>query len=136
MEETANNGTKWTFVSFGSEERRRRATRNSLTEQSGLSRRSRQMSDSPSGAFQLLLDIHIIFLIRNCTNVEARKYSVMKTGVCRVLRCQFLWHCFMYREHTKERIFLQTTSGISSTVSFFLETMTRIVFERSYDFCA
>ena len=31
------------------------------------------MSDSPSGAFQLLLDIHIIFLIRNCTNVEARK---------------------------------------------------------------
>ena len=31
------------------------------------------MSDSPSGAFQLLLDIHIIFLIRNCANVEARK---------------------------------------------------------------
>ena len=73
MEETANDGTKWTFVSFGSEERRRRATRNSLTEQSGLCRRSRQISDSPSGAFQLLLDIHIIFLIRNCTNVEARK---------------------------------------------------------------
>ena len=31
------------------------------------------MSDSPSGAFQLLLDIYIIFPIQSCTNVEARK---------------------------------------------------------------
>ena len=30
------------------------------------------MSDSPSGAFQLLLDSHIISFIQNCTNVEAR----------------------------------------------------------------
>ena len=41
VEETANDGTEWVFRSFGSDERGRRATNNVLTEQSGLSRRSR-----------------------------------------------------------------------------------------------
>ena len=58
---------------FGFEETDRRATNSVLAEQSGLSRPSQQMPVSSSGAFQLVLDSHIIFQVQNCTNVEARK---------------------------------------------------------------
>ena len=72
-EEIANDGTKWVFINFCSEERGRRATSNVLTEQSILSRWSRQVSHSASGTFELLLDNYIVFLIQNCTMVEAQK---------------------------------------------------------------
>ena len=58
VEDTANEETKWIFKSYGSEERGRRATHNVHLEQSGLSRRSRQISDLLLGAFQLLLESH------------------------------------------------------------------------------
>ena len=51
----------------------RRATHNVLTKQQGLSRPSRQMSDSPLGAFHLELDSRAISLTENCTNMEAQK---------------------------------------------------------------
>ena len=70
VEETANDKTKWVFKRFGFDERGRRAMHNVLTEQSGLSSASRQMLNSLSGAFQLLLDSHIISFIQNCTNVK------------------------------------------------------------------
>ena len=73
VKETANDGTKWVFRIFDGNGRGKRATHNVLTEQSGLSRWSRQMSDSFLSAFQLLLNSHIISLIQNCTNVEAQK---------------------------------------------------------------
>ena len=61
---------------------------NVLTEQSGLSERSRQMSDSSSGAFQLLLDSHIISLIQSCANAEAQK--VLRKDEWRVSRFELL----------------------------------------------
>ena len=73
VEETAKDGTKWSFISLGSESRGRRAARNVLTEEAGLFRRSRQLSDSLLGAFLLLVDSHMISLVQNCTNVEARR---------------------------------------------------------------
>ena len=73
VEETAKDGTKWSFISLGSESRGRRAARNVLTEEAGLSRRTRQLSDSPLGAFLLLMNSHMISLVQNCTNVEARR---------------------------------------------------------------
>ena len=59
--------------SFGSEERDGRAVHNVITDQSVLSKRSRPMSDSSSGAFQLLRDSYKTSLIQNCLNVEAQK---------------------------------------------------------------
>ena len=64
VEETAKDGTKWSFISLVSESRGRRAARNVLTEEAGLSRRSRQLSDSPLGAFLLLMDSHMISLVQ------------------------------------------------------------------------
>ena len=73
VEETAKDGTKWSFINLCSENRGRRAARNVLTEEAGLSRRSRQLLDSPLGAFLLLMDSHMTSLVQNCTNVEARR---------------------------------------------------------------
>ena len=141
VEETANDGTKWVFRSFGSNERRRRAMHNVLTEESDLFRRSRQMSDPPSDAFQLLLNSHIISLIQNCTNVEARnvlyKDDWSVSGFERpafIALCVFIALCAgsIRRKKYFFRQLLEQTWGFYSFQRLWLQ----IVFERSYDLCA
>ena len=86
VKERENDALKWVFISFGAEERGRRATHNVIKEQLILFRPSRQMPDSPLDGFQLVLDSHIISLIQNVQMWKLEKYSVIKTGACRVLR--------------------------------------------------
>ena len=58
--ETERDGKKWKFMGFSVEARGRRAARNVLTEQLGLSRFALRMADSPVGAFQVIFDNHML----------------------------------------------------------------------------
>ena len=126
VEETANDGTKWSFISLGSESRGRRAARNVLTEEAGLSRRSRQLSDSPLGAFLLLMDSDMISLVQNCTNVEARRVLSNKDwNVSRSELLAFIALLYVRGAYGGRNIFLESYWNKQWGVSFFSETMAR-----------
>ena len=125
-EETAKDGTKWSFISLGSESRGRRAARNVLTKEAGLSRRSRQLSDSPLAAFLLLMDSLMISLVQNCTNVEARRVLSNKDwNVSRSELLAFVSLLYVRGVYGGRNIPLESYWNKQWGVSFFSETMAR-----------
>ena len=137
VEETAKDGTKWSFISLGSESRGRRAARNVLTEEAGLSRRSRQLSDSPLGAFLLLMDSHMISLVQNCTNVEARRVLSNKDwNVSRSELLAFIALLYVRGAYGGRNIPLETTGTSSGECHFFQRQWQETAFEKFCDFCA
>ena len=60
-------------MEFGVETQRGRAAQNVLTKQSGLSRFALCMADYSVTAYQVIFNNHMLKLIQQCTNVEARR---------------------------------------------------------------
>ena len=135
VEETAKDGTKWSFINLGSESRGRRAARNVLTEEAGLSRRSRQLSDSPLDAFLLLMDSYMISLVQNCTNVEAQRVLSNKDwNVSRSKLLAFIALLYVRRAYGGRNIPLESYWNKQWGVSFFSETMARNRFREILQF--